>query len=414
MTKSEIKELIKTKRSEADVLVKRSEKSEDLAEVRSLGEILTKLRDEINELEEQLTEEEPAERSTVPSDAELRHADVVKCHSITKHADGLALRSDETMVSRIKGEKSSKLDIGKCIRGMYTGNWEGADAEKREMTTSGTGVIIPAVCSAQVLDYARNTSLFGSANVPVYPMTSNNLTLARLSSDPTFKFKEEGKETSETSFDIDSVELKAKTCYGLAYVSIEAIESAQNLTDIILRSFGQAMATAIDKAMLYGQYNGSTFDSFAPVGIMNDTEINSIEATNNGYADYIKAIGSVRSANGDPTVLGMNAKTDEIISLKTDKQGQPLLAPKSFENLTKIISNQLAYDPENGSDALVFDPQALAIGVQNNLRFKMITDSDECIKKGLVAFQIYSMMDCKAIRPTHITKITGIKETVTV
>ena len=410
MTKSEIKNAIKEKKNEVDVLLNRSETSQDLTEVRSIGEILTKLRDEITELESQFESDETENEEK----GELRNADVVKCFTRAANKEGLALRSDESMVSRIKGDRATNLDIGKCIRGMYTGNWEGADAEKREMDTSATGVIIPAVCSGQILDYARNTSLFGSAGVPVYPMSSNNLTLAKLASDPTFAFKAEGENATESTFAIDSVELKSKTCYGYAYVSIEAIESAQNLTDIVLRSFGQAMATAIDKAMLYGQYNGSSFDSFAPVGIMNDTDINSIEATNAGYADYIKAIGAVRSANGEPTVLGMNAKTDEAISLMVDKNGQPLLAPKAFENLTKVISNQLAYDAENGSDALVFDPKAMAIGVQNNLRFKMITDSDECLKKGLVAFQIYSMIDCKAVRPEHITKITGIKEVPTV
>ena len=309
MTKSEIKNLINAKEKEMDELKRRSENSDDLVEVRSIGETLTKLRDEINALEEQTADEERAE---------LRNADIVKCFTTTPVTEGLALRSNETMVSRIKPNRVTNLDLGKVIRGMYTGNWEGAEAEKREMNTSGTGVIIPAVCSGQILDYARNVSLFGSADVPVYPMSSNNLTLARLVNDPTFKFKAEGEEATASSFDIDSVELKAKTCYGYAYVSIEAIESAKNLTDIVLQSFGQAMATAIDKAMLYGQYNGATYDDFAPAGIMNDENINTIIATNKGYADYIKAIGSVRTANGNPTVLGMNAKTDEIIYHKRD------------------------------------------------------------------------------------------------
>ena len=171
------------------------------------------------------------------------------------------------------------------------------------------------------------------------------------------------------------------------------------------------MATAIDKAMLYGQYNGTTFDDFAPTGIMNDTDINVIPFENNGgYRSYVRGITAIKKANGEPTVLGINAKTEESISLFTDANGQPLLGPTSFENLKKIVSNQLAYDETNGSDAIIFDPQAMAIGIQYNLRFKMITDSDECIKKGLVGFQIYSMVDCKAVRPSHISKITGITD----
>lgn len=105
----------------------------------------------------------------------------------------------------------------------------------------------------------------------------------------------------------------------------------------------------------------------------------------------------------------MNAKTEERMSLLTDDCGQLLTAPKACKDLVKIVSNPLAYgSTDKVSDAIVFDSAALAIGIQNNLRFKMITDSDECIKKGLVCFRIYSMVDCKAVRPTHIAKITGI------
>lgn len=307
----------------------------------------------------------------------------------------------------VKGDKTP-LDIGKYVRGVVTGNWENADAERRAVETSATGSIIPAVCSAQILDYARNASLFASADVPVYNMESNNLTIARLVNDPEFSFKAEGVKGNEASINLDSVKLEAKTCYGYCYVSLEAIESAKNLTDIILQSFGQAMATAIDKGMLYGQDSAT----FAPEGIMNDKNINIIPATNRDYDDYIKAIGAVRKANGTPTVLGMNANTEEIISLLVDQNGQPLNPPKAYDEITKVVSNQLICDESTGSDALVFDPKAMAIGIQNNIRFKMITNSDECIKNGLVGFQIYSMLDCKAVRPTHISKITGIKETI--
>lgn len=88
--------------------------------------------------------------------------------------------------------------------------------------------------------------------------------------------------------------------------------------------------------------------------------------------------------------------------------GQYLKEPLAIEKLNKVVSNQLKYDEEIGSDALVFDPQALLIGIQNNIQIKIIEDG-ECLKKGLIAFQIYSMLDCKAVVPKNICKITGIK-----
>ena len=53
----------------------------------------------------------------------------------------------------------------------------------------------------------------------------------------------------------------------------------------------------------------------------------------------------------------------------------------------------------------------MLIGIQKNINIQMFTDSDECIKKGLVGFRIYSMLDCVVTQPKHICKITGMNKT---
>lgn len=294
--------------------------------------------------------------------------------------------------------------LSDVIRGMVTGKWNNSEM-RNLVTTTTTGVLIPELLSAKIIDLAREKSLFGNAGVPMVPMETNNITISRVKQDPTFTFKEEGKEGAEASFELDSIELKSKTAYGYAYISLEAINSSANLESIIYKVFSEAMAQCIDKAFLYGQNE----DGFAPSGIMNDTDINKIAATpNGGYDDIIKAIGKVKASNGVPTTLGINSNTEELLSLLKTSDGQYLTAPRSVENLNKIVSNQLNYDEVIGSDALVFDPQALLIGMQNNIQVKMIEDT-ECLKKGLVAFQIYAMLDCKAVTPKNICKISGIK-----
>ena len=125
------------------------------------------------------------------------------------------------------------------------------------------------------------------------------------------------------------------------------------------------------------------------------------------YDDVVKAAGAIRRVNGTPTAWAVNAATDEALELLKDSTGQYLAPPKALEGLQKIVSNQLTADETAGSDALVFDPTAMLIGVQNNLVIKIIED-ENCLKKGLVGFQIYSMLDCKVIRPKAICRITGI------
>lgn len=428
MTKKELKAKIRAKQKEYRELNSKIMASRSIEEVRSIEDSLKKIRDDLDELEAQLDEMddkgEPdpdnGARSLNPmltfrnANKNVRGADgLTQIASITlrngtaasNSVESLALRSSESMITRVVGNRTP-LDLGKYVRGMVTGNWENAPEERSAFTTTATGVIIPQVCSAEIIDTARNISLFASAGVPVIPMPEGNLTIARVKNDPVFSFKPEGEEQADRNdFELDGVELTAKTCYGYAYVSLEAIHSARNLADIIRRVFSQAMADAIDIGMLYGQ---SANQAAAPKGIMNDPEVNTITATNEGYSDFVKAIGAVRRANGTPSVMGINADTEEILSLMQDANKQPLNAPKSVEELTRIVSNQLKHDASKGSDALVFDPKAMVIGMQNNIVIRMFQDSDYCVKNGMVGFQIYCMLDSVAIRPSHISKITGI------
>ena len=345
-------------------------------------------------------------------------ADILTLNNNAKNSDPLFLGSGRRMVDVAREQHPDQVDLlndkdalGDAIRGIVTGHWKRPEL-KNSITTSGTSVIIPSVLSAGIVDLARDLSLFGAANVPTIPMETNNVTISRVASDPVFKFKQEGSAASESSFSLDSVTLNAKTIYGYAYVTLEAIESSRNLDGIIRQVFAEAMARGIDRTMLYGQYNEGTsgYDTFAPSGIMRDGNILTHQASADGvsYADFIKAIAKIRKNNGVPSVVAINAATDELLQLLTDNNGVYLQAPKAYADLQQIITNELDEDEDLGSDALVFDPGSMLIGIQNSIRIKLMDQGDEQLKKGVVAFQIYAMLDCKVVRPKAICKITGI------
>ena len=433
MTTKEIKAQIRAKKKEILEKCTDAQRSQDAAEVRRINDLIVKLREDIDELEAQLDELEEQERAAmpvmsgdpVPENAQLVNGNIRSAFTYgsgdtaagaaeihVNDSGAFALRSNESLVSRVPKAERKTLDLGKYVRGAVTGSWNDATEERAAFTTSSTGVIIPQVLSAQVIDMARNVSLFTKAGVPIVPMETNNLTIARVAEDPVFAFKEELAEADESSFTLEPVELKAKTAYGYAYCSLETIHSASNLSEILYQVFSRAFADMCDRGMLYGQESNGSLVDYAPTGIMNDTDVNTIQASNKGFSDFIRAIGAVRRANGNPTVVGMNAATEEQLSLMTDSNGNILEEPKAFADLTKVVSNQLIEDPTTGSDALVFDPKAMIIGLQNQLVFRMFQDDDYCIKHGAMGFQIYAMLDCVATQPKHITKITGIKEPV--
>lgn len=424
-----LEELLKNEKEKRDSLYEKIKFSESIEEIRGIQVEIAKSETEIKKLKETIEErnkieedpaarddnfynDNPAQRTFNPL-ATYRNRNNHENESLFSKDElgNVALRSKDKLIDTLNlTTEERNLDVGKYIRGVVTGKWDGAEAEKRALTTTATGVMIPTVLSAQIIDYARNISLFSSANVPMIPMDSNNITISKIKSDPIFKFKEEGAEAEESSLELESVELKSKTCYGYAYVSLEAIQSSKNLSQTIINTFSSAIATAIDKGMLYGQYNVSSYENFAPKGIMNDEDINSIEFTpSEGYDAFIKAIGKIKRANGTPSTYCMNADTEEMLDLLKDSNGKYLEKPNSVNELRKIVTNQLNSDEAKGNDALVFDSNSMIIGMQKNINIEMFTNTDECIKKGLVGFRIYSMIDCVATQPKKICKITGIK-----
>lgn len=76
---------------------------------------------------------------------------------------------------------------------------------------------------------------------------------------------------------------------------------------------------------------------------------------------------------------------------------------------TPIVTNQLKFDEENGSDAIVFDPKSMVVGIQNRLVVEYFRDSDKCIENGLVGLRMYAMVDCAILKPKNICIIEGIK-----
>lgn len=411
-------EEIKAKKLE---LVERSNKSTDIVEVKEINEELKQLTEELDHLE----------RGAVPQGAEQHNRDILKAYgskrtfamnggasgSISVNPlDGVALRSDESFESRAaKQPNGEALDLGKYIRGVITGDFTNAEAERRSMTSVNGSVLIPAVLSAKVLDTARNISFFTAAGCPVIPMTNGNITIARVSSDPTFKFYDELAEASESSLALEPVELKAKTARGYCYVSRELLESAQNLNGVLNQAFAGAIAQMIDAAGLYGQYNSTTsaYDTFAPSGVMNDTDINVIAMSSNdmAYTAFIKAIAQVRGANGTPDTLGTNANGEEAIALCHDSNNQYLTMPEVISKMNRVISNSFKSETTDGvihSDAIILDKNAVAVGVQNNIRVRMIDTSDYCIKNNAVCFEVTAMLDIAVVRPSHICKITDV------
>lgn len=344
--------------------------------------------------------------------SKARNGNYINLNGGVKSKDKQILNKSDKLINTISISEDEKgLNLGNYIKGAITGDWNNASNEldKFKALSTGTGkILVPTVLSAEIIDLARNKSVLFGGGVPMVKMESNNITIAKIKSDPQFSFKEEGMKITPSEMAFEGVELKSKTAYGLMKVTLEVLHSAQNLDTLLRNTMAQAIADMIDKACLFGQ-GGSE-----PKGILNDTDINIVGATNIRYTDYIKAVGAIRRNNGEPTTMVVNSDIDEALNLLCDSNGNPLGIPRVVESLDTIISNQMPNDLGESTDesiSMIFDPLSCLIGMQVPIGLEVSRESG--FEDGTVLLRIYSMLDIALVKPKNVSKIVGQKQITT-
>lgn len=296
----------------------------------------------------------------------------------------------------IKNSENKDLSIGKYVKGMLTGDWENAMSEMktyRALTTSTGKTLIPQELSAKIIDLARPQMALG--DIPILPMESNNMTIARIEKDPVFQFKEELAKAEFSDMSFGSVELKSRTIYGLMKISLELLNSAKNIDQVIQQAMANSIAQSIDTVGLYGD------GQLQPKGILTYEDINIISSDDietSKYKSFVKGIGAITKANGIPTTISYNSNIDTSLSLLTDTTGQPLNMPKKVEGLQHKVSNNM-----KDNQAMVYDNNSIVMGLQNKIIID--TSSELGFEDGSVWLRVYAMLDFAILKPKSITRI---------
>ncbi len=121
----------------------------------------------------------------------------------------------------------------------------------------------------------------------------------------------------------------------------------------------------------------------------------------------------MRGANGEPTALVVNAATDEIMNKFATAEGLPLPMPKVIEGIpNRLISNQLPANLGTGGNesvAMVYDPQAVVVGIQSPIRVELSREAGDAYKKGVVYLRVYAFCDVALTRPGWVCRVDGLK-----
>ena len=312
-----LKNLIERKQSEMDELKKRSDESQDLAEVRAIGETLEKLAEEIAEAKKQLAEldkeeEQPAEeqpveeqagveRSVIPEGAELRNAQVVGSFN---------LGGKETMEQNNMEYRNAFMEY--VLRGTPIPAELRADANT---TTGDAGSVIPTHLVNQIVEKFDNVGMI----LPLITKTSYKagVEIPTSSVKPVATWVSEGagsdrqkKSTGKVTFSYFKLRCEISMSMEVGTMALSAFEAK------FVENVAKAMIYAIEDAIVNGTGSGQ------PKGILAETGVTVTGGAT--YAKLCEAEGNVAEEYEAGAKWCMKKKTFMGFVGMVDEQGQPI------------------------------------------------------------------------------------------
>jgi HK97 family phage major capsid protein len=338
-----------------------------------------------------------------------------------------ALLPHERLVDRLNLSKEERqLSVGRYLRGLITGNWTGAEAERRAMTvgdfTAG-GALVPAPLAAQVIDLARARSVVVRLGAQTIPMTATTLDLVAISGDPTATWYGEevraaGLTESDTSF--KRLQLSAHTLAILERASVELAEDAPNFAIMLEGVLAAAIGLALDQAVLYGitaqGWSGLRGDP-DPWGL-NEISMGTNGAAITDFSKFVEALQKILEGNYpgefDQLGLAMAPRTwGTIEGFVSTADAQPLRPPASYEKLQKVVSTQIPITETQGSasdasSVFVGAFSQVVIGMRTNITLEASRQAEDAFKRLHVLFRGYLRADWSVLQSKWFTRIIGI------
>lgn len=316
------------------------------------------LEKKVRELDEEL-----AEHDTDKEDLEKRMAErnarieATRKTSTSQQLKDTKRRSDNPMEIRgfrgkeRVGKHDTDVTIGDLVYSHVTGKFRNAEVRQAMNTTSG-GIIVPTEVYQNFIDLMRDTNFL--TETTIYPMASKSLIVPKVVGDILPTFKAENDLIVESSPVFDGVLLEAKPLYAMTSISLELIEgSGLDVGLAVTQILASSMAQAVQSFMLHGG-GALGYD-----GILNDANINTVDASTISYASIGSGIRAITTNNGKPNAIVLNSGDAMDLELLTDTTGQFIQEPRFMQDLNKFTVSG-ALDPNN---AIVGDLSTIAWGI---------------------------------------------------
>ncbi len=309
--------------------------------------------------------------------------------------------------------------IGAYVRGIATGNWKHAE-ELRALAVGGTpgSYLVPAPLGTAVIDLVRNQAQVVRAGAVTVPMESATLKIARQTGDVTSGWKAENAAMTFSDANFESVTFTAQTLVAGSKLSVEIVEDAYNIDQIVGSSISQSLALAVDYAALYG--SGS---SNQPTGIRNQSGVTVTDLATNGYtlvdfSKYSSAISTLMGYNfNGPFGIMHSARTAGELDNLRDTLNQPMRQTDMVAAAKKFVTNQIPNNLTHGtastaSDVFVGQWDQCMIGARTEMIIEATRVGGDSSGSAMSNLQYwiraYLRADIQLIHPKAFNVLTGV------
>ncbi|HWH43548.1 MAG TPA: phage major capsid protein [Thermoleophilaceae bacterium] len=311
--------------------------------------------------------------------------------------------------------EAERFSLGRLLRGMATGKWDGADLERRvfsEGTDSAGGFLTPELLAAVVIDRVRNVSRVMEAGATTVPLTSDKQSIPRIAGSIAGGWRAENAAVTEDDTTFERVVFEPKAQAVLAKLSFElADDMIPAGFQAIENEIFQSLALELDRVALRG--SGTSPE---PKGIRNQSDVELQSLATNGatptLADYITAVYGVRKDNLEPDATLWSARTGERFAKLTDTTNQPIVFPPEVADIPRLTTNQI---PDNLSHGTATDASEIyvgkwdecLIGVRSEIRFQILRERfADNMQIGLLA---HLRADVQLAHPKAFVVVTGVR-----
>jgi HK97 family phage major capsid protein len=293
-----------------------------------------------------------------------------------------------------------ELSLGRVLRAKMVNDYRSltdseqkllrADPMSEGVNTAG-GFTVPSVLASLWFDLPRNQSVLLQAGARRIDMTSDALTIAKLTADPSMESKAENASFSGGAATFGAINLYPTTCGQVISASEELLQDSPNAGEILEQSLAKALAVQIDAWFLAGT------GSAEPTGLLLREGLSTSGAVAT-WDDLLNGMLEVEKVNGKPASwIASPTTANTLRSQRVDDTGAYLLPPDDVKALRRLVSNQIS-----DTDVLIGDFSSCVIGVRLNPQIDFSNVSGDSFEKYQRKIRVVSRMACGVAIPQHI------------